>query len=215
MSFLIDKYKGKYKLLAPFDKRTNQFPRKLNGTFEDIDVYIACKKDIQIYYYGKSILDVYVPSKLKGKNIIKQIESEFGKTILFDIYYTDEECCFKFKAKYMEQLEKYLQPKTISCQRSPFSSKNLPQNKDYKIPDEDFIKYKNIIDFIPQKRVLELTHITSRYLKSLVSKTNSWNEIKADMSQKMLKGKEYIHSIGKWDDYIEYLKTNLESMDED
>ena len=41
MSFLINKYKGKYRLLAPYDKITKQFPRKLNGSYEDIDVYNA------------------------------------------------------------------------------------------------------------------------------------------------------------------------------
>ena len=35
--------------------------------------------------------------------------------------------------------------------------------------------------------------------------------IKADMALKGLKGKEYIHSIGKWNDYIKYLEENLEN----
>lgn len=34
--------------------------------------------------------------------------------------------------------------------------------------------------------------------------------MKEDMKLKMLKGKEYIHSIGKWDEYIKYIKTELE-----
>ena len=38
---------------------------------------------------------------------------------------------------------------------------------------------------------------------------NKWEDIKADMIAKGLKGKEYIHSIGKWNDYIDYLRKEL------
>lgn len=33
--------------------------------------------------------------------------------------------------------------------------------------------------------------------------------IKADMKLHGLKGKEYIHFIGKWDEYLKYLEKNL------
>lgn len=33
--------------------------------------------------------------------------------------------------------------------------------------------------------------------------------IKADMKLKGLKGKEYIHSIGQWGNYINYLRKEL------
>ena len=36
------RYKGTYRLKAPYDLVTNQFPRKLNGTLEDADIYIDC-----------------------------------------------------------------------------------------------------------------------------------------------------------------------------
>lgn len=38
---------------------------------------------------------------------------------------------------------------------------------------------------------------------------NAWKDIKSDMKLKGLKGKEYIHSIGEWDNYINYLNNNL------
>ena len=106
----------------------------------------------------------------------------------------------------MKDLEKYLRPKTSGSNISPFSSKNLPKNKAYKIPDEDLVIYKSIIENIGQKQIITLTHMTSSYLKSLVTKRNTWEDIKADMAFKGLSGKNYIHSIGKWNTYIEYLK---------
>lgn len=208
MAFLTDHYKGKYRLLAQYDIKTNQFPRKLNGSFEDIDMYIACQKNIKIFYYGKSLLEVYISSKQRGRNIIKNIQDELGNDIIFDIEETDSEVLFKFHSKNMDKLEKYLRPKTSGANISPFSTRNLPKNKTYKIPCEELEAYKEIIKNIPQSRILELTHRTNNFIKNLVTKKVSWENIKSDMALKGLKGKEYIHSIGEWDKYIDYLKHN-------
>ena len=108
----------------------------------------------------------------------------------------------------MEDLEKYLKPKTSGASISPFSSRNLPKSK-YKIPDEDLSAYKEIVGKLPRERIIDITHNTNSYLKSLVTKTNTWEDIKADMALKCLKGKEYIHSIGKWNEYIDYLRKEL------
>lgn len=106
----------------------------------------------------------------------------------------------------MKDLEKYLKPKTSGSNISPFSSKNLPKNKGYKIPDEDLTVYKSIIGNIGQKQIIALTHMINNYLKSLVTKRNTWEDIKADMARKGLSGRNYIHSIGKWDDCMKYLE---------
>lgn len=198
-----------YRIKCEYDESKNQFQRKLDGTYEDIDCYIDCYKNIKIFYYGKSILEAYIPSVGRGNNIIKSITERFGNDIIFDIQKTDGEVIFKYKAKDMDMLERYLKPKTSGSNISPFSSKNLPKNKDYKIPNEDLVIYKNIIDKIGKNRIIELTHMTNSYLKSLVTKKNTWEEIKADMALKGLSGKNYIHLIGKWNDYIKYLKEEL------
>lgn len=109
----------------------------------------------------------------------------------------------------MNDLEKYLKPKTSGASISPFSSRNLPRNKSYNIPNEANLEYKEIVQKLGQKRIIELTHMTNNFLKSLVTKKNPWDMIKADMALKGLKGKEYIHSIGKWNQYIKYLQDNI------
>ena len=186
------------------------FPRKLDGTYEDMDVYISCQHDMKIFYFGRNTLQAYIPSLIRGHNIIKVINEKFGQDKIFDIEDTDSEVLFKFKTKDADDVIPLLKPKTSGANISPFSSKNLPKNKDYKIPDEDLVKYKSIVAKIPKERILDLTHMTNRFLKSLVTKRNTWENIKADMSMKGLKGKEYIHSIGKWEDYIKYLQKGLE-----
>lgn len=208
-NYLISHYKGKYRIKCEYNQSSNMFARKLDGTYEDIDCYIDCYKNIRIFYYGKSILEAYIPSVIRGNNIIKSITEEFGNDIIFDICITDKEVLFRFKAKNINKLEKYLKPKTNGSNISPFSSKNLPKNKDYKIPDEDLSLYKDIVEEIGRNRIIELTHCTSSYLKSMITKKNTWENIKADMALKGLSGKNYIHSIGKWDEYIKYLREVL------
>lgn len=208
-NYLISHYKGKYRIKCEYNQSSNMFSRKLDDTYEDIDCYIDCYKNIKIFYYGKSILEAYIPSVIRGNNIIKSITNEIENDIIFDICVTDKEVLFKFKAKDMNKLEIYLRPKISGSNISPFSSKNLPKNKNYIIPDEDLVLYQEIVKKIGQNRIIELTHCTSSYLKSMITKKNTWENIKADMALKGLSGKNYIHSIGKWNEYIKYLREVL------
>ena len=76
---MISHYKGQYRIKCEYDKTKNQFTRKLDGTYEDIDCYIDCYNNVRIFYYGKSILEAYIPSKIRGHNLIKTIEEELGQ----------------------------------------------------------------------------------------------------------------------------------------
>lgn len=164
-----------------------------------------------MFSFGHGILQAYIPSIIRGHNIIKYISEHFGQEIIFDIEESDSEVLFKFKSKYDDNIIPLLKPKTNGANISPFSSRNLPKSE-YKIPDEDFNAYKNIVAKIPRERILSLTHITKDYIKSLATKNNPYENIKADMTLKGLKSKEYIHSIGKWSDYIKYLNAHLEEI---
>ena len=208
-SYLTDKFKGKYRLKVPINKATNDFSRKLNGTYEDIDMFIECQHGNKVFHFGGSILQAYVPSIGRGHNITKAINESFGNDIIYNIEETDSEILFKFHYKDSDKIIPLLKPRTAGSNISPFSSKNLPRNKDYKIPDDEFSTYKEIVAKIPSERILTLTHSTNHYLKSLATKKNTWDNIRADMKLKGLKGKEYIHSIGKWNDYIKYLRKEL------
>ena len=244
----MDKFKGKYRLKAPYDLFTNNFPRDLNGSFSDYDIYIDCQQGVQIFYFGHGTLESYIPSLGKGRNIIKAIYSDFIKPIenspyititekekdgeiattnSFDyealyqdkelnniintIMETSEEVTFRFKWDQMEKLEKYFKPKTSAASRSPFSSKNLPKG-DYEIPEEDMDRYKEIASKLPKEDALKLGFMTTDYIKSLATKRNKIEDIKADMKKKMLKSKEYIHSIGHWTEYLKYLEKEIAKL---
>lgn len=176
--------------------------------FAENDIYIKCKNNVQIFYYGKSILEAYIPSLQRGHNIIKAIKKDFSNDIVQYIQESDSEVIFRFHAKYMKELEPYLKPVKNGASISPFSNKNLPKSK-YNIPDNDLNKYKSITSKIPKNRFTNIAHITKNYLKSLSNKKISYEDIQNDMAKKGLKGKEYIHSIGKWKEYLQYLEKGL------
>lgn len=146
---------------------------------------------------------------MRGNNLIKQIQEDLDSCIIFNITRTDSEVVFQFKSSDMSLLEKYLKPKTNGSHISPFSSKNLPRNKEYIIPEKDLVQYNTIVDKIGNNRIIELTHITRNYLKSMVTHKNTWKDMKADMAVKGLSGKKYIHAVGEWEDYIKYLKKEI------
>lgn len=244
------KYKGTYRLRAPIDPKTNMFPREYNGQFADADVYIDCSNNVQVFHYGRGILEVYIPSLQSGRTMLKFIYrdlinknntetniSEYevtrkGETIqvrketitilneevfkddieksnlILNIEETDMEVLFKFHSKHMEQLEPYLKPKTSGADISPFSSRNLPKTK-YTIPDEDLNAYKEIVSKIPKNELISIVHTTKKFIEAYAKKNLKGVDIKADMALKGIKGKDYIHAIGAWDKYIEYLKKNL------
>lgn len=91
MSFMMEKFKGTYRLRAPYCLTTMTFPRDLNGTFSDLDIYIDCANGIQISYFGKGVLESYIPSLGRGRNIIKAIYSDFIKPIEESGYLTISE----------------------------------------------------------------------------------------------------------------------------
>lgn len=210
MSYLIDRYKGTYRLMCEYDKNTNEFPTKLNGTYEDIDVYIDCQKGIKIFYKGHGVLTCYIPSLKKGHNVMATISEQYPNVKLFGIEETDEEVLFDFKAS-DDFIIPLFNPKISAAHRSPFSVKNLPKSN-YIIPEEDLVVYKELTSNFSLENGdwLKLNRITQDYIKSLSNKKNSMDKIKKDMAQKGVRGKEYIHSIGKWKDYIRYVISCLE-----
>lgn len=141
-------------------------------------------------------------------SLYKELKDTDTYNVIFDIEEIDSEVLFKFDYKNHGDVIPLLKPKTSGSGISPFSTKNLPKTK-YNIPFEELKAYKDIVSKIPSERILEVNHNTNNFLKSLTTKKFTWDDLRADMQLKGLKGKEYIHSIGKWNDYIKYLTENL------
>lgn len=205
-NYLIDHFKGTYRLRPSLDIY-NQFPKKLNGTNEDIDIYIDCQKGVQIFYYGRGLLEAYVPSVMRGRSILKKIEDKTD-VALSNIQITDAEVIFRFKSSDMSILEPILKPKTSGKCVSPFSKKNIPRSK-VTIPDEDLFAYKNIIQNMPEKSPLNIGHLTNQFIKNMATKKEPLENIKVDMAAQGVFGKEYIYLRGKWPEFLKYLESNM------
>ena len=211
IAYLYDKFKGIYRLKVPIDSHTNDYCRKLNGTCEDVDMYIDCQFGNKVFHFGGSILQAYIPSLQRGHNIVKAIQQS-NPSIIFNIEETDSEILFKFKYVNSDSIIPLLKPKISGANISPFSLKNLPRNKDFKIPDDKLTQYKQIVSKIPPEKLLTIGRMTNSFLQTLVTKKNPWENIKADMRLKCVKGKEYIYIIDKWDEYLKYLNDKITEM---
>ena len=228
------KYKGHYRLKPNLDIYTNDFPRTDDGSIDPSydDIYIKCANGSQIYHYGHSTLVAYIPSLGRGHNTLISIAKElklisedtksrdYGTlysllekdNTVFDIMENDLEIEFKFHSKDIELIAKYLKPQTSGADISPFSTRNLPKSS-YTIPNEEIEEYKKIINSVSKDDKLLISHITNEFLNNILAKDKLYKTLnismKSDMRKKMLKGKEYIHSMGYWDKYLQYLKVNI------
>ncbi len=229
MANYLMKYKGKYRVKAHVDESTNDFPRNVNDQIETDDLYIKCAYGNQIYHYGRSALVAYIPSIGRGHNILKALGqrlcginkdeikdySELYQALESDgtvkeIKENDEEIEFKFHSKNIELIAEYLKPQTCGADISPFSTRNLPKSN-YTIPVEDLEEYKAITAAVPKDDILLISHATKNFISSVVAKSKLYRSknIKAEMRKSMLKGKDFIHYSGFWDEYIKFLHKEL------
>lgn len=205
---------SKYRVVAAYDLNTNDYPRNDQGMIDPSydDLYIKCRHGNQIYHYGHSTLVAYIPSLQRGRNILKKID----ENIPTNIEETASEVMFRFDAKHIDIVADLLKAFTNRKDEdgeyhyiSPFSTKNLPKIK-YKIPDVDLNAYQEIIKSIPVGDTFQIAYVTKDFMKDcMIRKGFSMNDLKADMRRTCLKGKEYIHSKGLWEMYIEYLRSNI------
>lgn len=240
MAHFLARYKGMYRVKAHIDENTNDYPRDVNGNIETDDLYIPCAFNCQIYHYGHTTLVAYIPSLGRGHNILKALGKRIccydipdGETWTKDDYdelyaalindgtvvrgisENDEEIEIKFNAKQIDLMAEYLKPSTYGAGISPFSTRNLPKSS-YSIPDDDLATYKKITASVGQADILLLSHVTRDFINNVIAKTPQYKSknIKAEMKRLVLKGKNFIHYTGYWDDYLIYLKKEIEKFEE-
>lgn len=211
MSYLTSKYKGIYRILPDLDQQTNSFPIDCNGSRDEDMVYIPCHNNSKIMYWGNGVLIGYIPTIMRGRNIKKEMKKQ--KIEFFDYDESSEDVMFKFRAKDIEQIAEIMKAKTYGASITPFSKRNLPQNKDIKIPNEEIEKYKSISSKVDKKDILKFKTWNSNFLNDVLqkrirkdTKNKSYN-YKEDM-QKMKLGrqtKEFIYAKNMWEDYLNYL----------
>lgn len=212
------KYKGKYRILPTLDESTNDFPRHIDDSIEDIDIYISCQYGNKIFCYGHDNgsrmvwLEAYIPSLGRGKNIIKSLD-EIGIEYK-DYIETDSEVIFKFKSKDIDTVADLMKAKVSGANISPFSTRNFPKTK-FEIPLDEIKRYKEIVSIVNKNDLLIIHKTTSEFLNTVlqnsIKKSDKKFNYKSDI-RKMCMGrqnKEYIYVKGFWEEYLIFLKNKI------
>ena len=130
------------------------------------------------------------------------------KQILTYIYEFDSEGEFRFKTDMMDYIANLVEARTSGASISPFSTKNLPSTK-YDIPTEDLDKYKKIIKVLDKSEIILLSRWIKQFDGVIQAKKGNTYDINAERKLSCLSGKEFIHSIGLFDDYLVFLKQQV------
>ena len=217
-NYLVSHYKGKYRVKAHYDLDTNDFIRDAEGELDDSfgDFYLSGRSGIEIHHGVGSELACYIPKLQLGNNVLKSYyEVMIGKRgkksidkiveelkesgYVNDVDILSIEVFFTFDAKYLDDLAPIIKLKTSGATISPFSVKNLPR-KPYNIPKADMDIYKEAKGELTG---LQISRIQDAYIREKCDK-----DFKTKMKKEMLKANQYIHKIGRWEDYCGYIKEN-------
>lgn len=213
------KYKGTYRILPSIDLSTNDFPRHIDGSIDDTDIYISCQYGNQIFTYGhidnkKAVwLIAYIPSLGRGRNIVNKLKNQNIQFI--DYEETDEEVLFKFQAKDIDLIANLLKAKTSGANISPFSTKNLPKSN-VEIPLDEIERYKVISAKVQKSDLLIIHRIIDDFLNTIIQKRQKKSDktfdYKLDIRKKCMsrQTKEYIWSMGYWDEFLKYFNKQVD-----
>ena len=217
-NYLTQHYKGKYRVKAHYDQSTNDFIRNSEGELDESfgDFYLSGKSGIEIHHGIGGELACYVPKLQTGNNILKSyydkmIGNHGKKSVatcvneLIEQGYINDcdilsvEIYFTFNAKYLDDLAPIVKLKTSGANISPFSVRNLPKAP-YSIPKKDMDKYKKVKGDL---NGLQISRIQDAFIREKCDK-----DFKTKMKKEMLKATQYIHKLGLWDEWCEYVKEN-------
>lgn len=87
MSGYLKKFVGKYRIIADYDLRTNDFIKDSNGSTTNVDLdfddfYIDCKNNIRIRHGYLSTMSCYIPSVQRGLDAVRKIFVDQCKDLL-------------------------------------------------------------------------------------------------------------------------------------
>lgn len=219
--YLEKHYVGKYRVLAPYDLDTEDFPRDDEGRIDEgfDDQYIPCQRGVIKCSYredqGEPVFCWYSDKLGQGRNLAREIRKEYGKAFWYDYEEVGNDVLLYFKESDFESIAKLVNPRTSGAKIKPYSDKNLPKPS-YKIPEKDLKKYLKLTE--------KMDHVTKmQFLRQCVSDFDDViqatkgkkYDIAKERKKSKLKGKEFIHSIGMWEEYIKFIKEKKDEKPEE
>lgn len=217
-TYLVNKYKGKYRVKAHYDLQTKDFIRDDEGNLDPDfgDFYLSGRSGIEVKHGTGSELSCYVPKLQLGNNILKAyydsvIGNRGDKSVdrivrelkdggyVNDVDILSAEIFFTFDANHLDTLAPIIKLKTSGASISPFSTRNLPKAP-YTIPKADMDKYKKAKDGLSG---LEIARLNEQFIAE-----NFDSDFKTSLRKEMLKPVQYFHKHGAWDRYCEFIERN-------
>ena len=204
----LEKYVGTYRVL-PILTLDNDFPRDENGNIDEDydDLYIPCNKGIIIHSYTPYLLVWYTPKIKTGKKIRDQFEKNSIK--IFDYEETDGDVLVWFDKNDMKKVAKIVKPKIVGKGIQPFSKKNLVKQKlNYEIPESDLNDYNRLFFGLS---TVDKMHFAKSVNKKFMESSNN-PKFKEEKNNSGLDFKEYVHSKGMWNRYIDFIKNERKNI---
>ena len=119
---------------------------------------------------------------------------------------------FYFHADDIKKIATIVKPKTSGAKIDPFSTKNLPK-VNYKIPSKDITELYSITENLSKTETLQFYRkVNSDFISSINKLNGKKINLKEEFKKSRLNSREFIHSIGLWDKYIEYVKQQLQTI---
>lgn len=216
--YLVNKYKGKYRVKAHYDLHTKDFIRDDEGNLDPDfgDFYLSGRSGIEVKHGVGAELACYIPKLQLGNNILKSyydsvIGNHGDKSVdkivselkdggyVNDVDILSTEIFFTFDADHLDALAPIIKLKTSGASISPFSTRNLPKTP-YTIPKADMDKYKKAKDGLSG---LEIARLNEQFIAE-----NFDSDFKTNLRKEMLKPVQYFHKHKMWDRYCEFIERN-------
>lgn len=215
MEYYLSKYVGTYRIMAEIDQKTNDFCRDKRGIYcNDNDIYIKCTSGAKIWHYGKDVLQVYIPSKRKGENLIKTFTKDGVINLIYDIEFTDLETLFKVKDDDLKRIINYLKPQTNGAKITPFSSRNLKKDNKSKIryiTDEQEEILSGVFSELSNEEKILIIKFNKKFIDDILcNKLNTTSKkITEEIKSMNTKQADYFYFKGYWNEYIEFVKKEI------
>ena len=206
----LEKYTGKYRVLANYDLSINDFPRNSEGSIDESfdDLYIPCKKGIIKHTYDdydKLALCLYDKRASVAKSIYDEIHKKYPSIDITLISEGNDSYIYFYDTD-INKIATIIKPKTSGAKIKWHDNRNLPKIE-YVIPEEDLNKYTKALNKVPKnKKMIFMKTCNSEFLESISKKDF---DAKLDMKLSRLSAKEYIHSKSLWDKYIKFIKKKI------
>ena len=206
----ITKYVGTYRVLAEYDKATNDWVRdeygNLAASFEDCYVNFVDKNG-RLENYCEDILTLNIWNLEKGREIIDKVKKDYHtrdltkKGVVKKIIKTDDEILIYIKENHLQDFLKYIKLETRGKSIEPFDTKNLPQP--CLVPKKEYDIFDNLRRDINVKGCYLCSSLTREFIKE---KCNCAIE---DVLSTGLTFESFIYKNNMWDKYIKILTKNV------